>query len=177
MRPVRLLPVGDADQRMLDAVRLGVNKEFNVPCRQVRRPLDPSFAFRPERGQHHSTLILEQIAQIDTSDEIVVGVTGLDLFVPILTFVFGEAQLGGRCAVVSYHRLLQPFYGLPHDESLTIERLVKEANHEIGHTLGLTHCDDYDCLMAASHAVEWLDLKGRSLCRSCRDRVLAPQHR
>jgi predicted Zn-dependent protease len=99
--------------------------------------------------------------------EMIVGVTDVDLYIPILSFVFGEAQLGGHTAVVSYHRLHQQFYGLPRDDSLLRERLVKEAIHEAGHTLGLTHCDDYDCVMAASHAVEWLDLKGARFCAAC----------
>lgn len=172
MKPVWLVPVGDAEQSMIDAVRLGVVKQLSAACRDSRQPLDPSFAFHPERGQHHSTLIVERLAQLHTGDDLVVGITALDLFVPILTFVFGEAQLGGQCAVVSYHRLMQPFYGLPDDPRLTKERLVKETVHEIGHTLGLTHCDDYDCVMAASHSVEWLDLKGGSFCGTCRAAVM-----
>jgi len=70
--------------------------------------------------------------------------------------------------VVSYHRLTQEFYGLPSDPALLTERLVKVAIHEVGHTAGLTHCDDYECVMAATHAVEWLDLKGAAFCGECR---------
>lgn len=168
MKPVRLLPVGDVDPSILAAIRLGVAREYRVACRDLTRQVDPSFAFHPERGQYHSTLILETLARVGGGEEIIVGVTALDLFIPILTFVFGEAQLGGHVAIVSYHRLLQPFYGLPPDHRLTTDRIVKGAVHEIGHTLGLTHCDDYDCVMAASHSVEWLDLKGASLCANCR---------
>jgi archaemetzincin len=72
--------------------------------------------------------------------------------------MFGEAQMGGPCAVVSMHRLNQEFYGLPADKNMLRERLLKEAVHEIGHTLNLTHGDDYRCAMAPSHAVEWIDL-------------------
>jgi archaemetzincin len=89
------------------------------------------------------------------------------LYIPILTFVFGEAQIGGPCGVVSIHRLRQEFYGLPPDLDLLRQRLAKEAVHEIGHTLDLTHCEDYQCAMAPSHAVEWIDLKESALCESC----------
>ncbi|HSP15757.1 MAG TPA: archaemetzincin family Zn-dependent metalloprotease [Thermoanaerobaculia bacterium] len=167
MKPVRLVPAGDVDQSMLDAVRLAVVRQYNVACRDARHSLDLAFAFHPERAQYHSTMIIERLAQIDGTDDIIVGVTGLDLFIPILKYVFGEAQLGGRCAVVSFHRMLQPFYGLPADPELTATRISKTAVHEIGHTLGLTHCDDYDCVMAASHSVEWLDVKGSWLCSTC----------
>jgi archaemetzincin len=101
----------------------------------------------------------------------VLGVAGVDLYIPILTFVFGEAQMGGPCAIISSHRLRQEFYGLPEDSSLFHSRLIKEAVHEIGHTLDLAHCDDYSCAMAASHAVEWIDLKQNIFCRSCASRV------
>ena len=63
------------------------------------------------------------------------GITQLDLYIPILTFVFGEAQLGGASAVVSYHRLQQEFYGLPQDRDLLANRLLIESVHELGHTL------------------------------------------
>src|SRR2546425_5768844 len=99
------------------------------------------------------------------------GVTGLDLYIPILTFVFGEAQLGGPCAVVSAHRLRQEFYGLPPNKELLRQRLRKEAVHELGHTFDLTHCDDYRCAMAPSHAVEWIDLKESTLCATCQVRA------
>jgi archaemetzincin len=74
--------------------------------------------------------------------------------------------------VVSAHRLTQEFYGLPSDPALLRDRLIKEAVHEVGHTLDLTHCDDYACVMAASHAVEWIDLKEAVLCPSCQSRAL-----
>jgi archaemetzincin len=99
------------------------------------------------------------------------GVTAVDLYIPILTFVFGEAQMAGPCAVVSAHRLRQEFYGLPPDPDLLRHRLLKESVHEIGHTLNLTHCEDYTCVMAPSHAVEWIDLKESSLCAACHSQI------
>jgi archaemetzincin len=173
MKTIRLVPVGDVDKRLLEAARAGIITELRVACRDVGRRLDPEFALHPERQQFHSTALLERLAADDgtVNGEVVVGITGVDLFIPILTFVFGEAQLGGSCAIVSYHRLSQEFYGLPPDPAIAGDRLVKEAIHEIGHTFGLTHCDDYECVMASSHAVEWLDVKTRSLCDACRTRA------
>ena len=76
--------------------------------------------------------------------------------------------MGGPCAVVSVHRLRQEFYGLDRDDALLRRRLIKESIHEIGHTLGLRHCQDYSCVMASSHSVEWIDLRESTLCDSCR---------
>jgi archaemetzincin len=96
------------------------------------------------------------------------GISAVDLYIPILTFVFGEAQMGGPCAVISAHRLRQEFYGLTPDHELFRQRVIKEAVHELGHTVNLTHCEDYRCVMASSHAVEWIDLKDSKLCAACR---------
>ena len=109
--------------------------------------------------------------RLPSTDSRLLGVTSLDLYIPTLTFVFGEAQLHGPCALVSTHRLRQEFYGLPPDPRLAAERLLKEAVHELGHTLGLRHCDDYRCAMAPSHGVEWIDLKSSRLCPDCQSRA------
>jgi archaemetzincin len=136
--------------------------------------LDPEFAFHGERQQYHSSEVLHRMqGVVNTNSWRVLGVAAVDLYIPILTFVFGEAQMGGPCALVSAHRLRQEFYGLPPDEEVLRQRLLKEAVHEIGHTLDLVHCDDYRCAMAPSHAVEWIDLKESTLCAGCEARVLA----
>ena len=168
MRPIRVVPVGAPDGRLLDAVTVALAREFRTPCRNGAMPIDVAFAHHPERNQYFSTAIIERLANGNSRKDVLIGVTDLDLYIPILTFVFGEAQLGGSCAIVSYHRLTQEFYGLPPDPDMLTERLVKEAVHEVGHTAGLTHCEDYECVMAASHAVELLDLKTASLCADCR---------
>jgi archaemetzincin len=91
-----------------------------------------------------------------------------DLFIPILTFVFGEAELGGSVAVMSYHRLQNELYGLPPDRDLLAARTAKEALHELGHAYGLVHCPDIDCVMHTSTDVEAVDLKGTDFCSTCR---------
>jgi len=95
------------------------------------------------------------------------------LFVPVLTFVFGEAQLDGNCATVSFARLREEAYGLPAHEDVLRERLLKEAIHELGHTFGLRHCADWRCVMTSSHAVERLDVKSAEFCGECRKRVFS----
>ena len=167
MRPVRVLPAGTADRALLPPVARAIGRELGTSCSIAPDLLDLAFARHPERTQYHSTAIIDAIARTP-GDDILLAVTDLDLYIPILTFVFGEAQLGGRCAVVSYHRLTQEFYGLEPDQGLLIERLIKESVHELGHTLGMTHCDDYECVMAASYSVEWIDMKGSALCGECR---------
>jgi archaemetzincin len=95
-------------------------------------------------------------------------VTDVDLFIPILTFVFGEAQVGGRTAVVSTARLGEP--GL-RDDRIVLERLSKESVHEMGHVLGLLHCETPGCVMGRSASVRDVDEKRAELCPACRGRI------
>lgn len=168
MRIVSLVPVGEVTRSYLESLAGGLAPRLRVACSIDARHLDPSPAFDSLRGQYQSTEILKRLAQHATSESWrVLGVTEADLHIPILTYVFGEAQLGGRCAVVSLCRLRQEFYGLPNDPSLLAQRLLKESLHELGHTLGLRHCTDYRCVMSSSHAVENIDLKLPAFCPTC----------
>ncbi|HTZ95114.1 MAG TPA: archaemetzincin [Terriglobales bacterium] len=169
---LQLLPIGKLDGRLLRDLAPALADTFGVACRIAPDPLDPEFAFHGERQQYHSSEILARMGSLVTPDcWRVLGVAAVDLYIPILTFVFGEAQMGGPCAVVSLRRLRQEFYGLPDDSSVLRARLLKEAVHEIGHTINLIHCEDYRCAMAPSHAVEWIDLKESWLCSTCHGKV------
>lgn len=132
---------------------------------------DPEIPFDPSRGQYNSNLFLACLLKGERAANRLLGVTAVDLFIPVLTFVFGEAQLGGRAAVVSIHRLRNEAYGLPVDDVLLLRRLEKEAVHEIGHTFGLIHCHNAGCVMQSSTYVEEIDLKEVEPCASCRRRL------
>jgi len=173
MKTLDLLPIGNFDARLLNTLAPALADRFRLPCRILNMRLNPQFAFHPERGQYHSSELLQVMQEYaSTGAWRVLGVTDIDLYIPILTFVFGEAQVGGPCAIVSSHRLDQRFYGLPHDPRLLVERVVKESVHEVGHTFDLIHCHDYSCAMASSHSVEWIDLKETTLCSFCQGRAL-----
>ncbi len=173
MKRLHILPVGPADANLLEWLGQSLHEKFHIPAEIILPPLDPVFAFHAERQQYHSSEILASMQGYVTRDTWrILGVTQLDLYIPILTFVFGEAQMGGKSAVVSYHRLQQEFYGLPQDMDLLANRLLVESVHELGHTLKLTHCHDYQCAMAPSHAVEWIDIKDSGFCEDCLARAL-----
>src|SRR3990170_6385651 len=165
-------PGGEVTLGLLDERAAALPRQFRVSCRVCPEPLEAAFAFDPARGQYHSTAILQRLAGLAEPDLRPLGVTALDLYVPVLTFVFGEAQLEGSCALVSLHRLREEFYGLPASNDLLHDRLTKEAVHELGHTFGLRHCDDWRCVMASTHAVERIDVKGPEFCPRCQQRIL-----
>lgn len=163
---IRIVRVGNPDDELLGLMKESIGKELGIAASIATPALDPAFALHPERRQHHSTLLLQRV--VGCAEPILIGVTDVDLYVPILTFVFGEAEMNGRGCIVSYHRLADDFYGLPPNRGLLRERLIKEAIHELGHVFGLVHCLDYRCVMASSHAVEKIDLKDRRFCDACR---------
>ena len=129
----------------------------------------PPESYEASRNQYYSTKILKEMLRLVPADAFkILGVTDKDLCIPILTYVFGEAQLGGRAAVVSLARLRQEHYGAPSDRTLLLSRLRKESLHELGHTFGLVHCPSRDCVMYLSNTVVDVDSKGSNFCRACR---------
>ena len=158
--------VGVGPER-LDALARDLGRIFRTSCRVLDGVVDAKFAHDAARGQYHSTAILQRLQSISANGNPLLGVTAVDLFVPIFTFVFGEAQLEGKCALASIYRLSEEHYGLPADEGKLRERLTKEAVHELGHTFGLRHCEDWQCVMASSHSVELVDVKSAEFCGEC----------
>jgi archaemetzincin len=138
----------------------------------------PKEAFNTSKRQYDSTRILyavlgyaELAETLPSPDDRVLGVANVDLYVKGLNFVFGEAQCPGKAAVVSLYRLRPEFYGAPRDERLFFERVVKEAVHELGHTLGLKHCADPLCVMHFSLHIGMTDQKKAEFCETCLPKI------
>jgi archaemetzincin len=165
---ITLVPVGSIDVAVLDWLGLAITDSIHLPCSIGKEVIDPSDTYHVMRQQYNSTQILSKLVGLNGGDNTkLLGVASVDLFIPILTFVFGEAQLGNRAAVISLHRLRQSFYGLPEDDALLYERCEKEAIHELGHTFRLIHCQKFDCVMHFSNSIEQIDLKNNTFCSEC----------
>ncbi len=169
MNAIVLVPGANVEATVLDVMERCVSRTFGVPTRRAPSLPEPAGAYDPQRKQYSSTDLLQLlVAQSAPPARRVLGVTTYDIFIPMLSFIFGQAQLGGRAALVSVARLRQEFYGLPADEPLLHERACKEAIHELGHTFGLTHCHDTTCAMSLSVTIEQVDGKRPAFCGSCR---------
>jgi archaemetzincin len=165
---VRIVPVGTLDEGVLSAIAERAGPRLPWPVRVGPGLANPDEAWSPERGQHLSTRLLALLEELRPDGAArILGVGDLDLFIPVLTFVFGEARLDGTAAVVGLRRLRPTFYGLPADPALELERAVKETLHEIGHTFSLLHCRRPGCVMNASPSVEAVDLKTDRYCGDC----------
>lgn len=160
------------DGGLLERVCRGVARQFGVPARVAAAGLPPAETWEPRRRQRSSTKILRWLLTEPPGGAArLVGITDADLFIPVLTFVFGEAQLGGRAAVVSTARLLDTFDRRPAPAELVEARLLKECLHELGHTYGLVHCARASCVMSRSNTVMDVDGKAGDFCRACRLRL------
>ena len=160
------------DGGVLERIRGQVEAVFAVPTRLQPMNGRPGDSLDPRRRQHSSTKILRWILASGLPEGAkILGVTDVDLFIPVLTFVFGEAQLGGPAAVVSLARLCRTYDDRPALDALIEGRLLKECLHELGHTFGLAHCADGACVMSRSNTVLDVDRKRAAFCRDCRLRL------
>jgi archaemetzincin len=162
-----LSPIEALDTALLDQIIGGLITVFGFSVEIMPLIDDLAFAFDRQRRQYHSTLILEVLDRKGPPDALkILAVTREDLFIPILTHVYGEAQLGGRASIISTYRLREGM-GSGHHGKEYHARVVKEAVHELGHTFNLRHCKDSGCIMHYCHSVADVDRKSNHLCRYC----------
>ncbi len=165
---VYVAAVGEVEAAVPAAVERRVNETFGFETRRLAPLRVPAGALDARRGQYLGGGVLRELDAVRPPDAgRLLALTELDLFIPMLTFVFGQAQLGGRLALVSLARLRQEFYGLPADGDLLRERALKESLHELGHTFGLLHCGEAGCTMSLATGIRQLDAKGGGYCAGC----------
>lgn len=165
---IYILPLQFPDQKLLTQLSSVLKKVFGLPVNFLNRPFSLEKGLDSVRNQYNSTWILSQILKkVPEKFCKVLAVTTVDLYVPVLTYVFGEAQLDGKAAVVSTYRLRDELYGLPENPQRLKERLEKEAVHELGHTFGLIHCQKPECVMYTYNYAEEIDFKSINFCKNC----------
>jgi archaemetzincin len=163
--------MGNVDKDFLEALRPPLEKVFSQRMRIARRIALPRDSWNRDRGQYLTSLLLAVLSPLSHSGDRVLEVVDVDIFAPGLNFVFGQADIAGRRALISLKRLKQEFYGLHRDEDLFLQRALKEAVHELGRTYGLGHCPDPSCVMHFSNSLPDTDLKGRNFCSFCQEKI------
>ncbi|MEM1578846.1 MAG: archaemetzincin family Zn-dependent metalloprotease [Archaeoglobaceae archaeon] len=158
---IQIQPLGKVDPGIIEWLAAELRKIFGeviiLPEAEI-----PEKCYNTYRKQYNSTCIL---TSIETSF-VTLAITAEDIYANGMNFVFGEAEIGGLRAVVSYHRLR--FFA---NEDLLKKRLLKEAIHELGHVFGLLHCKTRGCVMNFSNDVFEVDKKGSEFCQKCASRL------
>ena len=168
---ITLKPLGDIADEIIEELKDGVGGIFHCPVEIKAGFSDLAQAYNPERRQYLSSKLLASLGKSE-GDERVVGIADVDLYVPRLNFVFGEADMVSGTAIISLCRLRQEYYGLAPDEALFLKRATKEIVHELGHTFGLGHCPNNKCVMHFSNSLADTDLKEAHFCSKCRPKIL-----
>ncbi len=165
---IYIVPLQFSNKTLLNSILNKLCDLFYPQVELAGLEIDYKNAYSSERGQYYSTQIIANSIEITTSqDGKVLILTDFDLYIPALTFVFGEAQLKGKHSIVSVCRLHEEFYTGESNEELLLQRSIKEILHELGHTYGLKHCLDWDCVMHSSLGIEEVDVKGNRYCKNC----------
>ena len=161
-------PIGELEPDLIETVCGEVHLIFNFDVEVISLLNDVEFAFDADRNQYYSTPILTQLAKLAPPSALkVLALTRVDLFIPILTHVYGEAQLGGKACLISTARLDESLTPA-HANRLYLDRVSKEAAHELAHTFNLRHCKDAGCLMHYCRSIRDVDQKNNDFCRYCR---------
>jgi archaemetzincin len=164
---IAISPIGNIESSLTDSIGREVQRIFGYRTEVVTIIAQLDFALNFERQQYYSTMILEKLTAVASARDLkLLAITTVDLFIPILTYVYGEAQIGGKACIISTCRLNEGISSSDSGQRLH-DRAVKEALHELGHTFKLRHCPERSCLMHYCRSIQDVDRKSDHLCRHC----------
>ena len=158
---IELVCIGDADAMVADMVAANLYAIMGLATDIRTGNPEPQEAYLPGRQQFDAVKIIKWLSQHEQGPPLRIGMLNRDLCTPILTFVYGESQLGGNTAVFSLFRLMH------RSLHVTYQRAVKIALHETGHLLGINHCRAKDCLMVFANSIEVVDRLPIRFCSAC----------
>ena len=176
VQTIKVLPLGpDQEEDVFGIIAANLQGQLSLPVDILPPSPLPESAYDPLRDQYNALDILRHMKSLDTwGNSKVLGVVTVDLFIPILTYVLGEAQLGNACAVISLKRIRILKNGDMAPLSLYFQRAAKLAVHELLHTFNLMHCKENTCILNYLGDLDSLDARELVMCRYC-ESVLAEE--
>jgi archaemetzincin len=168
---IAVRPVGNVQSSLLSYLLEKLKEKFPAEFEIVKPMEIPEFAYNRNRNQYNSTAIIKHLRDFRDAENYdkILGIIDKDIYSINLNFVFGEADLKNQTAVISLSRLRQEFYGDEEDYSLFLDRVAKEAVHEIGHLYRMGHCNDLKCVMYFSLNIQDTDRKSQDFCEPHRE--------
>ncbi|MFB6317816.1 archaemetzincin family Zn-dependent metalloprotease [Saccharicrinis sp. FJH54] len=165
---ITLISCGNFDPKFINLVADAIRKAFYREVSIRNATIELIEYYDPARRQYNGDLLLKKVDALRLpEDHKVIGLFQVDLFIPILTYIFGQAYLNGTTGISSTYRLYNERYGLKPDHELLLNRFKKEVIHELGHEFGLIHCHTPGCVMQSSTYVEDIDQKTIRFCDPC----------
>jgi archaemetzincin len=158
--------LGEVPKEIMEKVSEELKTTFRMVGDIGQEEVIPKATFNQFRNQYLSNQVLDFLDEKFAGR--VLGITKNDMYTEGLNYVFGQAKMKGRTAVVSIARLDPTFWHQPQDKELLEQRTVKECIHEIGHVLGLGHCNNRGCVMNFSNTIGEVDKKTKYLCNTCK---------
>lgn len=164
---VEIIPLEPVPLLACEIAAANVQATLGLPAAVLPAWDHPDDAYLPTRNQYDAARILKKLETGWQRPRLRIAITSQDLCLPILTYVFGEARVGGHLAVSSLFRLARNPDGSRATQALLYDRLTKVVLHEVAHALGLEHCRVEGCLMGFSAGLEHLDALTLTFCPDC----------
>lgn len=169
---ILLVSYGQFEKKFLEKIAASVKDRFGYETDISISYADLAQFYDPARRQYDGNQLLNHIHTNYAAGYIkTMGLFRVDLFIPILTYIIGQAVYKGDAGAVSLFRLKNELYGMKRDDKLLFERFKKEVIHELGHTFGLTHCFSPSCVMRSSTYIEDVDQKNSIFCSKCYEKL------
>ncbi|MBI3873100.1 MAG: archaemetzincin family Zn-dependent metalloprotease [candidate division Zixibacteria bacterium] len=168
-----IVPLGDLDFYQINKLAANLSVAFSSGVDILQGVELPDEADNEQRGQFYSTIILTKLELMRQNEtEKVLGVTEEDLYIPTTPYVYGEADPQSGCAVMSFFRLRQEFFGMAEDDKQIYSRALKEAIHLVGQLHRLVSCTNPRCVMYHSSTMRDTDTKADRFCDNCQRRLV-----
>jgi archaemetzincin len=172
---IGIVPVNAIDASLVTRLALCLEERFLLACSVERTLRVPVTTLNSVRKQLFLTTLVARTAALDLPYEgFRLAVTEYDLYKISHQFIFGEGSEEQKVAVVSLSRLRTEFYREEPDDNVLFQRLLKESVHNLGHAMGLRHCQQARCAMVVSNSIFDTDNKHPHLCEACERRVRKP---